>query len=141
MANLVIVSAHCYLLCEAINYISVDLCRNQDIFDEDGDIKYDTLAKKAGGNKKGRRLTKKEKEALVRGQLLYNVSINFVPVSGNGSNSRPEQREVEITVQGYDATMKFYKQLVSQIREQLPDQKFLDDMVERLLSGEEPKDD
>src|ERR1051325_3564797 len=110
MAALVIVSSQCYLLCEAINYISVDICRDQNVFDDNGDIRYDVLSLQKGSKKK-KRYSKKEKEELVRKQLLYKVTINFVAVN-SGGNSRNDPREVEIDIQGYDETMKFYKQIV-----------------------------
>lgn len=69
----------------------------------------------------------------------YIVSICFVQGSRNNSNQNNTSREdgyVEIKVIGEDTALKVFKEVVQQIREQLPDEKYLDSMMERILTGE-----
>lgn len=140
MANIVIVSSRCYLLCESINWISIDI--QGDTLDDDGDIVFEESLSTRRKNKKTkvskRKTLSAEKERLNKlNNTFYKISVNFVPVNGGGNQmSRPDVRQVDVLVRGHDKAMSTYHEMVTQIREQLPDQMFLDKLVEKLLSGD-----
>lgn len=70
----------------------------------------------------------------------YVVCINFnptIPRSNSGlSRNQDTTESVSIRVLGEAVALKFFKEIVKQIREQCPDAAYLDRMVENLLSGE-----
>jgi hypothetical protein len=125
MANLVIVTARCYLICNAINYISINEC-------SDDDESFHKLSAKIKNKKK----PSKESVDDVR---LYKVNIHFeLANSGNNTNSNRHSdtsSAVEIQVRGRKLVEELFGSIVQQIREQLPDQKFLDQLVENFLSS------
>lgn len=78
-------------------------------------------------------------------EFKYNINIIYSPDStqGNGvfgsghSSGRDEFKECVVTLRGKVAAYKVYKDLVNQIREQMPDALFLDKALENLLNQEE----
>lgn len=143
MANIVIVSSHCYLLCEAINHISIDVCGEDDLFERnDRPIEFAKNANRSSrrkNSKKPKRLSKKEKEQKeLEERTYYQITVNFVAVNRNvqGRMGNEDQRTVQVIVHGRDEAMKLYKDMVDQIRNQIPDQLFLNDLVTRLLEGD-----
>lgn len=76
---------------------------------------------------------------------FYCINIDFVPGTRNnppvqsnafGSLNKNEERGfVQIKVIGENTALKLFKELISQIREQIPDQAYLDKMIENILSG------
>lgn len=80
----------------------------------------------------------------------YNINIDFIPCprsnqSQNGSSSGFGSRNngndegrgfVTIKVMGEEVALKLFKELVTQIREQVPDQAYLDKMIDRIINGE-----
>jgi len=134
MANIVIVTRACYLLCEAINHISVneasDECKKEEAW--------------SASNRRGRKKKKKPSrptKAMIAQKIQnapYQIIIDFVPVSRGNPNqqqrsSTDESTTVAITVYGRDRCLALFAEMVEQIREQLPDQMFLDKIVEKLL--------
>jgi len=143
--SLVIVSSYCYLLCEAVNHISVDIC-GEDEHADAKELSWETRSKsKAKKVKKAKRPTSYEKRmAAKRKEAFYQVTINFAPINRNnsgggmiGGKGGGDERSLYIIVQGHDVAQSLYHEIVHQIREQLPDQLFLDGLVNRLLGGEE----
>ena len=139
MSNIVIVSSYCYLLCEAINSISVDVAgRHDDVFDSDSVLKdfRKSLSKSKSSRYKTKRQRDKEKkeEEQRKNELYYQVSINFVP-NGGYQNGSLDQRVVTIMVQGHDKAKALYTEMVQQIREQLPDQLYMKELVEKFLEN------
>lgn len=142
MAYIVIVTSRCYLLCEAINHISVDEV-DEDAWEEELQLKLRKKPKKGLKTKK-RRPTKAEIAEAIQ-NAAYKITIDFVPVaisapssnSGGGykSSSKDSQTQVAITVYGRDRCQALFVDIVAQIREQLPDQVFLDSLVEKLLAS------
>lgn len=67
----------------------------------------------------------------------YVVTIAFVQGSrnNNNQNNHREDSYVEVKVIGEEIALKVFKEVVQQIREQLPDEKYLDTMMENILSG------
>lgn len=115
--SLTIVTSRTYLLCEAINHISL----------------------------------RAEPERINNHKIMpyYYIDINFVPLSrGNGggssslsSRNNDEDHQVCIKVIGEKVALRVYKEIVQQIREQMPDQMYLDKMVENILGGNDIHDD
>lgn len=142
MANIVIVSSRCYLLCEAINHISMDI--HGDMWDDEGEIVYKDSSKKRKAKKP--KTSKKTAARLQEERLeklentFYQITINFVPVGGSailGNSRGGDVRQVQIMVRGHSKAVGLYQEIVMQIREQLPDQMFLDKLVENLLGTSE----
>lgn len=137
MANIVIVTKQCYLLCEAINYIAIN---EVDPHDDDGKL---AIFDKPRRGKKAKKPTKRQIEAWERQQ--FQIVIDFIPSNGtnptqglskHGSNGNTTT--VAIRVSGRDRCLALFSHMVEQIREQIPDNKFLDDIVSRFL--QEDKD-
>ena len=135
MSNIVIVSSHCYLLCEAVEHISIDVCGDR--YDDDDEIEL--VKRISRSRRKPKKPTKRQKqEAARKEEAYYQVSISFIAVnrnsmSKNGGSS--DHRTLQITLKGHEKAMGLYKEIVSQIREQIPDQLFLNDLVTKLLEG------
>jgi hypothetical protein len=138
MATIVIVTSQCYLLCEAINHITMhdaeEPCEAKE--EEFG------LSRRRRQHKK-RRLTAKQKKAIAFAKLnqKYQIVIDFVPVSGSsphlvhgGGSGRENSTTVSITVRGRERCEALFSEMVEQIREQLPDNVFLNQLAERFLS-------
>jgi hypothetical protein len=75
---------------------------------------------------------------------FYTIDIDFQPQSRNNQSATPnspfggrgeERGFVRIKVRGEKSALRLFKELVTQIREQLPDATYLDKMVENILSG------
>lgn len=75
---------------------------------------------------------------------FYTIDIDFQPVSRNNQSSNTggpfssrgeEKGYVRIKVRGEETALRLFKELVRQIREQVPDAAYLDKMVENILSG------
>lgn len=139
MSSLVIVSSHCYLLCESIQHISMDIWSN-DEYEINSDLslnrRYHPKPRKAKSK------TAKEKEQLEKIEnAIYRISINFMPVGGSNNNNplskgnynSGDGRCVQFLVQGQKKAEGVYKEIVNQIREQIPDQVYLDKLVDKLL--------
>lgn len=131
MASIVIVTRQCYLLCDSINYIAVNEVQD----DEDRDI---SIFDKPRRGRKRKKPTKKQIEAWKKQQ--YQIIIDFIPVNGNNSSSNSnklrsggEAATVAIKVTGRDRCLDLFAHMVEQIREQIPDHKFLDDIVNRFI--------
>lgn len=127
MANLVIVSSHCYLLCEAINHITLDDCDNES-YDK---VEYLTKSKKSGRSGK---LSKKKE--MLNLKKWCKITLNYVPATKSQNSRGDDIRSVEILIQGKEIANTLYKEIISQIREQMPDQLFLDKLVDNILQGE-----
>lgn len=153
MANIVIVSTHCYLLCEAINSITIDVTNidNSLLRKEDPSLNFlnKVLSKKGKPAKprrsarRGQGPTTKELQDYskkVEATSGYQVTISYMPVS-NGPQHNPDAQFVQFTVLGYQRAMMAYREIVQQIREQLPDKVFLNELVDKLLeSSDDSKD-
>ncbi len=132
MASIVIVTQQCYLLCEAINYIAINEVQD----DEDEKLSFFDRPAKRG--RKTKKPTKKQIEAWKRQQ--YQIIIDFIPANGINPNSNQlskhggkETSTVAIKVTGRDRCLDLFAHMVEQIREQIPDNKFLDDIVEKFI--------
>ena len=141
MASIVIVTKQCYLLCESINYIAIN---EVDEDQEERAVKFfDTHKKK----RKGAKPTKKQLEEWKKQQ--YQIIIDFVPVNSISTNNNSLSRKgggdsstVAIRVSGKDRCLDLFAHMVKQIREQIPDNKFLDDIVEEFIQeNKEVKND
>jgi hypothetical protein len=129
MAAIVIVTQQCYLLCEAINYIAINEV------DENEERKLSIFE---NSKKKGKKLTKKQRETLAKQQ--YQIIIDFVPANGvtlnQNSRNNTNTATVAIRVTGRDKCLGLFSHMVEQIREQIPDNKFLDEIVNKFLQEE-----
>ena len=117
MAEIVIVTRQCYLICESINFISVDEVDNDDKFIGKGKSK-----KKKDENK------------------YYEITIDFMPAATNTGNNHNRGRElgtVTINVQGKQECFALFNEMVKQIRDQMPDVLFLNKLVENFLVDNE----
>ena len=134
MANIILVTKQCYLLCESINYIAVHEMDEEDKADS---LLYTPPVKR----KSRKKLTPKQQllEKLKRAAQLYQITIDFVPVpnvvaSNGNSRSNSGTTSVDITVRGYERCIELYMEMIQQIREQQPDKLFLDKMVEKFFT-------
>ena len=139
MASIVIVTRACYLLCESINHISVNEASEEC-------KKEDDWSNSRRRKKKKPKLTKAEIAKNIQ-NAPYRIVIDFVPVAKNHPNmlssnkhSSDDNTSVSITVHGRDRCLELFTEMVEQIREQLPDQIFLDKIVEKLLLEDNEKD-
>jgi hypothetical protein len=141
MAEIILVTRQCYLVAEAINHISLHEM-NED--EKDESLFYTPPIKR----KRRKKLTAKARllEQLKKAAQLYQITINFKPVAGSQPNngkhhSNYDESHVNITVRGYDRAIELYRDMISQIREQMPDRLFLDKMVENFLVSNPIGDD
>lgn len=132
MASIVIVTKQCYLICEAINYIAVN--------ELEDDEKEDRLSlfNKPRRRRKGKKPVKSKVDMWSKRQ--YNIVIDFVPANGaspGGGMGRNigngNTATLNINVTGRDICLELFSHMVRQIREQLPDNKFLDEIVEQFF--------
>jgi hypothetical protein len=140
MASIVIVTNQCYLLAEAINYIVINES------DDDNE--------KAEWNEPRRRRIRRRKKLSAREYIMegkpFWVVVNFIPKGapqqiGHGhqamsKNSNDSGESIRITVQGLRRTLKVFQDIVAQLREQIPDEKFLDTLVDRFLTDIDTSD-
>jgi hypothetical protein len=155
MANIVIVSTHCYLLCEAINSITIDvtqidhsLLRKEEVSLAEmlNNVKKPKDSSKRphkNGNiaSAAHKLAMEEYAKKLEATSGFQITINYQPVNRNlnsnggqnHNNGVPEERLCQFTVLGYDKAMLVYRGVVEQIRQQIPDQVFLNDLVDRLF--------
>jgi len=139
MANIVIVSNHCYLLAQAINSIHIDISEidNSLLRDENPS----RMVKKGNKKKKNKaQLSLEEFNEKTKALNTYNIIINYMPVNNN-TNSLRDEASVQFCVMGYNETVNAYREIVRQIREQIPDQMFLNELVDKLLDGEDDDKD
>lgn len=68
----------------------------------------------------------------------YSIYINFVPTDSNGSNNIRNDSSETVQIKGFGLkrTSLLFKDIVRQIREQCPDQLYLDKVVDGFLSQE-----
>jgi|SRR5579884_3846683 len=130
MASIVIVTNRCYLLCEAINHISVNEMSN--------DCKEEEWERR---RKKPKKISKATRAKQIE-NAPYQIQIDFIPTSRgpNANNGRDDNACVSITVYGRSRAMALFGDMVAQIREQIPDQVFLDKLVENFLNTEVKND-
>lgn len=118
----VIVSRQCYLVCEKINFITL---QEADPIKAKEDTPWTTSLKKPTRTKK----TKTKKPT--KDEILYQIYICFEPAGSN----RGEQSSVYLNVRGEEKCLSLFKEIVGQIREQNPDQLYLDKLVDKFLAG------
>jgi len=127
MSSIVIVTQQCYLLCESINYIAIN-----EVQDEDDGLSF-IRPKRTRRTKKS---TKAQIEAWKKQQ--FQIIIDFIPVgsisqNNNISRNNSNTTSVNIRVTGRDRCLDLFAHMVQQIREQIPDNKFLDEIVEKFI--------
>jgi ABC-type antimicrobial peptide transport system permease subunit len=135
MASVVIVANQCYLLAEAINYMVINEC------DDSDDRSWHPTTPKA--RKMYRDRKKRDKyEVMYRNERKpYQIIINFIPKGAasmqNNTNSlskKSDDTTVTIRVHGLQPTISLFQDIVSQIRDQIPDELFLDRLVQNFLT-------
>jgi hypothetical protein len=131
MANIVLVTDHCYLQCQAINFIAINEVESKA---EEPSLFVTSRQKRSRKNKFNRGSKKKQ----AKPERLYQVVIDFIPIGNpntGGSLSRGnDQAQVGVTVVGRDTCLKLFATIVHQIREQQPDALYLNQLVERFLT-------
>lgn len=108
-----IITQRSFILCESINYMTLD-----SVVDYEGDAP----------------------------QIIYEIHISYNAIRNNGglsSGNSLTPAHVSIKIFGEQPALKLFKELLSQVRDQCPDQPYLDKMVEEILLGnkEEIRDD
>jgi hypothetical protein len=131
-SSVVIVSDQCYLLAEAINYITI----NED--DDSDDRAWKPVWKER------RRLTKRAGtlEKIINKYMMerkpYHIIINFIPKNQPANNALSKGHDIGSTVQirvhGYKRALVLFQDIVGQLREQLPDEFYLTKLVEKFLA-------
>jgi hypothetical protein len=116
--TIAIVTSRSFLLCDSINYMTLDSGFEYSHNDEIQAVKY-----------------------------TINISYNSTNRNNNHSSGLSGGRDtihhVSIGVFGEDRALKLFKELLNQVRDQCPDEPFLNSMVEKILTGEmeDVKDD
>ena len=67
----------------------------------------------------------------------YTINIIYTPEMTNSQNNREERHDCNVTMRGKVHAYQVYKDLIQQIREQMPDALFLNKCLENLLSDED----
>jgi hypothetical protein len=134
MPSVVIVTKQCYLLCEAINFIVIN-----ELEDDEGLTKF---LSRLRSKKKSKTKSKPPKSPKLKDEYIklikpYQIIINFEPKGQPTHNQASTEAgtQVAITVQGLERTIALFQEMVAQIREQIPDQMFLDKLVREFLTG------
>lgn len=73
----------------------------------------------------------------------FNITILYVPettVQGHNGLGREDLRECHVTIKSAVNAHKVFQDLVSQIREQMPDQLYLDKALERMIGSVDIKE-
>jgi hypothetical protein len=146
MPSVVIITEECYLLAEAINYIVI----NED--EEGHDDREYMLDKPGRRGKKGKRkrpLSESNKaiREYIQERKPFVIVINFIakgaPPNGGSSMSKHsgDNSGVQLKVMGLRRTLKAFRSIVGQLREQIPDEKFLDTLVDRFLTSTENEEE
>jgi len=147
MPSVVIVTEQCYLLAEAINYIVINE-------DEEGrndrDYMLDEPKKKGSKAKKKKTPTQAQRDKDIRLYIQerkpFVIHINFVAkgtapnTNGSMSKHNGDDTGVHVKVMGLRRTLKVFRDIVKQLREQIPDERFLDSLVEGFLTDTENED-
>jgi hypothetical protein len=118
MANIIIVTDHCYLVCRAINHISVSAVPR------DSGLLF---------RKKSVTKTPKGKEDLHRISIDYEPLVPGATTGGHGfigSSKSADECCVVIEVYGEQHAVDLFKVMVRQIRDQTPDELYLDKLVD-----------
>lgn len=141
MASIVIVTKQCYLICEAINYIAVNEIRDSDA---------ENALKNYGVNKrkvKKKTMNLRERVKYHKTEQLHKITIDFIAAPTHSGPNAPrnggtgsETSSVDITVRGNDRCMALYNSMVNQIREQMPDQVYLDNLIDKFLIDNKVED-
>jgi hypothetical protein len=128
--SLVIVTKQCFLLCDRIISIVLDEAHKEDTGDEDTQYKRQSWS--------FRKTAAKEKPS------EWFIEIKYIPeitsIQGRQNGGAISQRDfcsLEIRLFDKDEAFKLYSEIVHEIREQMPDQLFLDKLVNSALTGEE----
>lgn len=133
--DVVIVTEQCYLICENIVSVIVQALTSDDddLFDIQSPARHAPTKKR---HKRPKRLTQKQRMMRdLQDRLQYQkVIITYIPV-GAGTGLRPSLETIYIIVKGKKECQDFYNKVVQQLREQLPDVMYLDQLVERLLGA------
>jgi len=111
--SIVIVTENQYILAQKIHHVVMNEQRN---FDEVW----------SGG----RRKTVKDH--------YYEIHVIYVPETTNANSnglSRDDLRDCTVVIRGHVHAHKVFANLIQQIREQLPDQMYLDTALERMIAG------
>lgn len=112
---IVIVTQNQYLIASRIHYINLN-------------ESYDYVEVGHGRNRKSIK------------EFSHSIHIMYTPDSGTPSqslsSSREDYRECNVSIRGKVNAHRVYRDLIRQIREQMPDQLFLDKALETLLGQE-----
>ena len=65
----------------------------------------------------------------------FQISIVYAPETGAGSGNHTETRECTIIIRDVEIAHRVFQDMISQIREQMPDVLYLDKALERMLSN------
>ncbi len=140
MGQIVLITKQCYILCEAVNYIT--MCPELD--EEDLSAFFRPSKKNKRNSKSSKRyiistMTEKERN----NNMIYNITVKYVPVaigtvpiqSGRAMHCE-DVDTVSIRVVGYERGIALFEDMMRQIRMQMPDHLFLDKIVSDFLSTE-----
>src|SRR5688500_1500517 len=125
---MVIVTNRCFLLCDeilAMTLQSQSVAHNSPI--EPGFI--------ISSSTRSRNKCKKKSTVKTVEPEVFNIQIIYRPKI-KGSSSYADLETLNITLYGLDEAKTTFQRMVSEIREQMPDEVFLDDIVTRLLLEE-----
>lgn len=141
MSSVVIVTDECYLLAEAINYIVINEV------DDSNDSEWVPRKRNLRRKRLPARTQNRVQREYMKERKPYNITISFIPKNppsaSSAQSTSSRQRSVDdntfvsLRIHGYDRTLSAFKDIVAQLREQLPDEVFLDKLAERFLTDSE----
>ena len=128
MGQLVIVTESNYLICESIYHVTLD-CVDTD----------NELVSAINNAMKLQRKLKVKPTKLqtsvnkAKERARYKITINYAPVPVSQNTGRIDTRECDIVIYGFSNASRIFRDIVEQIREQMPDQLYLNKLVDKLL--------
>lgn len=116
--SLVIVTKRCFLICDEITHITL-MDRTNDSEEPD---ERTWIA----------RILKPRRALTPKPDREFSIEIQYKTQSLHGGY---DHNQLSVWVTGYEEALELYRQVVHEIRDQKPDVKFLDQLVESMLNG------
>ena len=118
---IVICTKRCFLLCDNIINVTLDEWADRDDDDNDDRLTVSACV---------RRWIQRIREADTLAARDYRIEIDYTRSNQHGE----QQDQTYVRVRGYKEACALFKEIVHEIREQKPDQAYLDNIVAKMLS-------
>lgn len=133
-----IVTNRCFLACEKVTSVLLEELAPE--------IQRKTLPKKKPKNKKFKLEKAKVKEVVVT-PAHFAITISYYPLStvtqggngfsGSGSSRADQENSLEIRIATKKEAVELYKEIITEVQEQHPNEAYLDKLVHKLLGSDE----